>query len=123
VPHRPKNIIITTRPLELLHRDLFGLVAYISIGSNKYGFVVVDDYSRFTWVFVLHDKSEVQETFKKFARRAKNEFDVKIKKVRSDNGSEFKNTNIKEYFDEEGTAREFSMRYNCDSSCVCKLGL
>ncbi|RLM61403.1 hypothetical protein C2845_PM14G03300 [Panicum miliaceum] len=101
VPHRPKNITTTTRPLELLHMDLFGPVAYISIGGNKYGFVIVDDYSHFTWVFFLHDKSEVQETFKKFARRAQNEFDVKIKKVRSDNGSEFKDTNIEEYLDQE----------------------
>jgi transposase InsO family protein len=62
-------------------------------------------------VFFLHDESEVQETFKKFARRAQNEFDVKIKKVRSDNGSEFKNTNIEEYLDEEGVAHEFSVLY------------
>jgi hypothetical protein len=79
VPHRPKNITTTTRPHELLHMDLFGPVSYISIGSNKYSFVIIDGFSRFTWVFFLHDKSEVQETFKKFARRAQNEFDVKIK--------------------------------------------
>src|SRR6266540_4745933 len=80
------------RLLELLHMDLFGPVAYISIGGNKYGFVIVDDYSRFTWVFFLQDKGEVQETLKKFARRAQNEFEVKIKRIRSDNGTEFKNT-------------------------------
>jgi hypothetical protein len=51
--HHAKNIIITTRPLEMLHIDLFGPVAYISIGGNKYGLVIVDDYSRFTWVFLL----------------------------------------------------------------------
>ena len=111
VPHPPKSIVTTLKPLELLHMDIFGPVAYISIGGNKYGFVIVDDYSRFTWVFFLHDKSEVQETFKKFARRAQNEFDVKIKRVRSDNGSEFKNTNIEEYLDEEGIGHEFSVPY------------
>jgi hypothetical protein len=50
--------------------DLFGPVAKISIGGNKYGIVIVDDYSRFTWVFFLHDKSETQEVLKKFLRRA-----------------------------------------------------
>src|SRR5438105_8755750 len=50
-PHPSKNIVSTTRLLELLHMDLFGPVAYISISGNKYGFVIVDDYSRFTWVF------------------------------------------------------------------------
>jgi hypothetical protein len=82
-----KNVVSTTRPLELLHIDLFGPNAYISIRGNKYVFVIVDDYSCFTWVFFLKDKSETQAIFKKFARRAQNEFVVKIKKVRSDNGT------------------------------------
>jgi hypothetical protein len=50
-----------TRPLEMLHVDLFGPVAYISIDGNKYDLVIVDHYSRFTWVFFLQDKSETQE--------------------------------------------------------------
>jgi transposase InsO family protein len=91
--------------------DLFGPNAYISIGGNKYGYVIVDDYSRFTWVFFLKDKSETQEIFKRFARRAQNEFDVKIKKVRSGNGTEFRNTNIKEFLDEEGIKHEFLVPY------------
>jgi transposase InsO family protein len=91
--------------------DLFGPVAYISIGGNKYGLVIVDDYSRFTWVFFLHDKSVVQYTFKKFAKRAQNEFETKIKKVISDNGTEFKNTNIEEFLEEEGIGHEFSVPY------------
>ena len=91
VKHPVKNVVTTKRPLELLHMDIFGPIAYISIGGNKYGFVIVDDYSCFTWVFFLRDKRKVQGIFKKFARRAQNEFDVKIKRVRSDNGTEFKN--------------------------------
>jgi hypothetical protein len=48
----------TTRPLEMLHIDLFGPITYISIGGNKYGLIIVDGYSCFTWVFFLYDKSE-----------------------------------------------------------------
>jgi hypothetical protein len=48
VPHQSKNVVTTKRPLELLHMDLFGPVAYISIGGSKYGLVIVDDFSRFT---------------------------------------------------------------------------
>ncbi len=59
VPHPPKSIMTTTQPLELIHMDLFGPVAYLSIGGNKYGLVIVDDYSRFTWVFFVFDKSQV----------------------------------------------------------------
>jgi hypothetical protein len=51
VPHPPKSIVTTVKLLELLHMDLFGLVAYISIGGNKYSLVIVDDYSHFTSAF------------------------------------------------------------------------
>jgi hypothetical protein len=51
--HRTKNIVKTTRPLKILHINLFGSIGYISIGGNKYGLVIIDDYSCFTWVFFL----------------------------------------------------------------------
>jgi hypothetical protein len=56
VPHPPKSIMTTTQPLELIHMDLFGPIAYLSFGGNKYGLVIIDDYSRFTWVFFVYDK-------------------------------------------------------------------
>ena len=58
--------------MKLLHMDIFGPIAYISLGGNRYGFIIVNDYSRFIWVSI----------FEKFAKRAQNEFDVKIKRVR-----------------------------------------
>jgi transposase InsO family protein len=73
--------------------------------------VIVDDFSRYTWVFFLHDKSEVAYIFKKFAKKAQNELDCKIKKIRSDNGKEFDNTNIHEYCDEIGIKHEVSTTY------------
>jgi hypothetical protein len=73
---------------------------YISIGSNKYDLVIVDDYSRFAWVFFLQNKSETQEVLKKFLRRAQNEFDARVKKIRSDNNIEFKNTQVEDFLDE-----------------------
>jgi hypothetical protein len=84
--HPTKALMSTSRPLELLYMDLFGPTNYVSAGGNLYYLVIVDDFSRYTWVFFLHDKSEVASIFKKFAKKAKNEFDCKIKKIRSDNG-------------------------------------
>ena len=85
-----KNIMTTRRPLELLHMDLFGPNAYKSLGGNSFGVVIVDDFSRFTCVFFLDDKSQVQKIFKNFAKKAQNQFEVKIKKVHSDNITKFK---------------------------------
>jgi hypothetical protein len=50
----------TIGPLKMLHMDLFGLIAYISIGGNKYGFVIDNDYSRFTWVFFCKIRVELK---------------------------------------------------------------
>jgi hypothetical protein len=60
--HPSKNVMLTSRPLELLHMDLFGPIAYLIIGGSKYGLVIVDEYSCFTWVFFLQDKSKTQGT-------------------------------------------------------------
>jgi hypothetical protein len=49
----------TSRPLELLHMDLFGPTTYASAGGNLYCLVIVDDYSIYTWVFFLQEKFEV----------------------------------------------------------------
>jgi transposase InsO family protein len=109
--HHSKNVMTTSRPLELLHMDLFGPVAYLSIGGSKYGLVIVDDFSRFTWVFFLQDKLETQGTLKRFLRRAQNEFELKVKKIRSDNGFELKNLEVEEYLEEEGIKHEFFAPY------------
>jgi transposase InsO family protein len=109
--HLGKNVMTMSRPLELLHKDLFGPIAYLSIGGSKYGLVIVDDCFCFTWVFFLHDKSETQGTLKHFLRRAQNEFELKVKKIRSDNGSEFKNLQVEEYIEEEAIKHEFSAPY------------
>jgi hypothetical protein len=50
----------TTRPLEMLHNNLFDHVAYISIGDNKYGLVIIDNYSHFTWVFFYKIKVKLK---------------------------------------------------------------
>jgi transposase InsO family protein len=80
----------------------------LSKHRGKYGLVIVDDFSRFTWVFFLQDKSESQGTLKRSLRRAQNEFELKVKKIRSDNGSEFKNLQVEEFLKEEGIKHEFS---------------
>jgi hypothetical protein len=60
----------TSRPLELLYVDLFGPTTYASAGGNLYCLVIIDNFSRYTWVFFLHDKSDVASIFKKFAKKA-----------------------------------------------------
>jgi transposase InsO family protein len=116
--HLSKNVLTISRPLELLHMDLFRPVDYLSIGGSKCGLVIVDDYSRFCWVFFLQDKSETQETLKRFLRWAQTEFELNVKKIRSDNGSEFKNIQVEEYLEEEGIKHEFAAPYTSQQNGV-----
>jgi transposase InsO family protein len=56
--------------------------------------------------------------FNGFGKKAENEFDFKIKKIRSDNGSEFKNSRIEDYCDENGVKHEFSAKYTLQQNGV-----
>jgi hypothetical protein len=78
--------------------NLFDPITYISIDDNKYSLVIIDDYSRITWVFFLQDKNKSQEVIKKFLKRTQNKFDAKVKRIRSNNDTKFKNTQIKHEF-------------------------
>jgi transposase InsO family protein len=68
----------------------------------------------------LQDKSETHEVLKKFLRMAQNEFDVKVKKIRSDNDTEFKNTQVEDFLDEEGIKHDFLAPYTPQQNGVAK---
>ena len=70
---KPKDALSTTRPLELLHLDLFSPIKTQSLGGKKYGMVIVDDYSRFSWVLFLAHKDGAFDLFKTFCKRIQNE--------------------------------------------------
>jgi hypothetical protein len=60
---------------------------------------------------LLQDKSKTQGTLKRFLRRTQNEFELKVNKIRSDNGLEFKNLQVEDYLEEEGIKHEFFSPY------------
>ena len=90
-----KNFISTLRPLELLHMDLFELSRTTSLGGKSYAFVIVDDFSRYTWVLFLAHKNDVFHEFSKFCTKIQNEKGFTISFLRSDHGREFENVNLR----------------------------
>ncbi|KAK1667607.1 hypothetical protein QYE76_055766 [Lolium multiflorum] len=109
--HPIKSIVTTSKPLELLHLDLFGPSHYDTLGGSKYGLVIVDDYSRYSWVFLLKSKDETHREFIIFAKKAQRMYESEIKAIRTDNGTEFKNYTMQEFVDDEGIKHEFSAPY------------
>ncbi|GJS42103.1 putative ribonuclease H-like domain-containing protein [Tanacetum coccineum] len=98
-----------TKPLFMLHMDLFGPTFVSSLMHKKYCLVVTDDYSRFTWVFFLTTKDETSEILKNFIKEIENLVDKKVKIIRSDNGTEFKNKVMDDFCREKGIKREYSV--------------
>ncbi|KAK2380916.1 putative mitochondrial protein [Trifolium repens] len=98
----------TSRVLELLHMDLMGPMQVESLGGRRYAFVVVDDFSRYTWISFLKEKSDTFEEFKDLCIRLQREKDSSIIRIRSDHGKEFQNSKFAEYCSTEGIAHEFS---------------
>ncbi|GJX01708.1 putative ribonuclease H-like domain-containing protein [Tanacetum coccineum] len=97
------------KPLELLHIDLFGPVLVESINKKKYCLVVTDDFSKFSWVFFLATKDETNEILYKFITCLENQLNHKVKIIRSDHGTEFKNHAMNEFCAKKEIKREFSV--------------
>ncbi|KAK2388390.1 putative mitochondrial protein [Trifolium repens] len=105
---KPKKFISTNKTLEMLHIDLFGPVKTTSLGGKNYGFVIVDDFSRFTWVLFLKHKDDAFEAFKSFCLRVQNEKSSNIVSIRSDHGGEFENSLFENFLDNNGISHNFS---------------
>ncbi|GJV10939.1 putative ribonuclease H-like domain-containing protein [Tanacetum coccineum] len=96
-------------PLHLLHMDLFGPTFVKSLMKKMYCLVVTDDYSRFTWVFFLATKDETSGILNSFITGIENLVDHKVKVIRCDNGTEFKNRKMNQFCKMKGILRQFSV--------------
>ncbi|XP_022868577.1 uncharacterized protein LOC111388134 [Olea europaea var. sylvestris] len=79
-----------------------------SLGGKRYILIVVDDFSRFTWIDLLREKSEMGDLVKSLCKRLKIKQNLHISRVRSDHGKEFDNFNLENFCLEKGIKHEFS---------------
>ncbi|GJV42027.1 retrovirus-related pol polyprotein from transposon TNT 1-94 [Tanacetum coccineum] len=107
--HKAKNIVSTTRCLELLHMDLFGPFAIRSYGGNRYTLVIVDDYSKYIWTRFLKDKTEAFDQFEIFSKKIQNQLGCTLVLIRTDHDREFYNeVQFGEFCNVNGIAHNFS---------------
>ncbi|GKE63571.1 putative ribonuclease H-like domain-containing protein [Tanacetum coccineum] len=106
---KTKTVSSISQPLQMLHMDLFGPTFVKSLMKKMYCLVVTDDYSRFSWVFFLATKDETSEILKTFITGIENLIDLKVKVIRCDNGTEFKNNVMNQFYEIKGIKREFSI--------------
>ncbi|KAL8097340.1 hypothetical protein AgCh_030470 [Apium graveolens] len=108
--HKLKTVNSISSPLQLIHMDLFGPVNVLSISRNKYALVMMDDFSRYTWVEFMHSKDEtphiIIEHIKKIEKQDE-DYNC-VKRLKSDNGTEIKNATLSEFYKSKGIVQEFS---------------
>nr|GEZ38730.1 integrase, catalytic region, zinc finger, CCHC-type, peptidase aspartic, catalytic [Tanacetum cinerariifolium] len=97
--HLPKPVPNSKQRLHLLHMDLCGPMRVASINGIRYVLVIVDDYSRYTWVHFLRTKDETPEVIKNFLKKISVRLQAPVIIVRIDNETELKNHTLKVYFD------------------------
>nr|GEX00731.1 retrovirus-related Pol polyprotein from transposon TNT 1-94 [Tanacetum cinerariifolium] len=105
--HKSKTAFASNKPLYLLHMDLCEPMRVQSINGKRYVLVVVDDYSRYTWVFFLHFKDEASEVIIFFIKKTQVNLQIQVQRVRTDNCTEFKNKTLAKLFDEVGITQQF----------------
>ncbi|GKB94144.1 retrovirus-related pol polyprotein from transposon TNT 1-94 [Tanacetum coccineum] len=115
VSSQPKS---SKKCLHLLHVDLFGLVSPMSINHENYTLVIVDEYSRYTWVYFLKKKGHTAEMIMSFMRMVENQNDIKVKQIKTDNGTEFRNSKLESFCDEKGISQNFSSPYTPEQNGI-----
>lgn len=100
------------KKLELIHSDVGGPIAMKSMSGCKYYVTFIDDFTRKVFVYCLHNKGQVFQCFMNFKTLAENQTDAKIKKFRSDNGTEFDNGKFKSFFEKCGIEYQRSAPYS-----------
>nr|GEW64486.1 putative ribonuclease H-like domain-containing protein [Tanacetum cinerariifolium] len=90
------------------------------MSKKSYCLVVIDDYSRFTWVFFLATKDETSPILKTFITGLENQLSLKVKVIRSDNGTEFKNNDLNQFCRMNGIKKEFSVPRTSQQNGISK---
>ncbi|GJT91550.1 retrovirus-related pol polyprotein from transposon TNT 1-94 [Tanacetum coccineum] len=108
-PHKPKSEDTNQEKLYLLHMDLCGPMRVASVNGKKYILVIVDDYSRFTWVKCLRSKDEAPDFIIKFLKMIQVRLKTPVRRIRTDNGTEFVNQTLREYYEKVGISHETSV--------------
>ncbi|GJS45200.1 retrovirus-related pol polyprotein from transposon TNT 1-94, partial [Tanacetum coccineum] len=107
--HKPKAEDSIQEKLYLLHMDLCGPMRIQSINGRKYILVIVENYSRFTWVKFLRSKDEVPEFVIKFLKMIQVRLNATVRNIKTNNGTEFVNQTMKAYYEEVGISHQTSI--------------
>lgn len=106
--------------LEIVHADLCGPMEEVSLGGARYVMVLVDDFSRKVFVYLLKSKGDAVDKFVDFKNCAENQMNKKLKILRTDNGSEFCNENMESILRKTGVKHQKTTPYTPEQNGLCE---
>ncbi|GKE29036.1 putative ribonuclease H-like domain-containing protein [Tanacetum coccineum] len=116
--HKPKIENTNLEVLNTLYMDLYGSMRVQTINGKKYILIIVDDYSRFTWVKFLRSKDETPEVVIKFLKQIQVELNKTVRYIHTDNGTEFVNKDLTEYYERVGIFHQKTVPRNPQQNVV-----
>ncbi|KAI9162373.1 hypothetical protein LWI28_026651 [Acer negundo] len=108
LPFSP-SVISSIKPFEIIHCDIWGRYRHPSLSGAHYFLTIVDDFTRFTWIFLMRHKTEAHSLLNKFFSFVQTQFESHIKTFRSDNGGEF--ISLRSFFQDRGVIFQHSCVY------------
>ena len=108
------------KPLDLIHSDLCGPMKTMTPGKKKYFLTFIDDYSRYTTVFLLHNKDEVPEKLEEYLAQVNNIFGGMPRVLRTDNGSEYTSGKTQAILRKHGIMFQTTVPYNPEQNGVAE---
>lgn len=107
-------------PLELIHSDLCEMNGVLTKGGKRYFMTLIDDASRFCYVYLLKTKDEALDYFKIYKAEVENQLERKIKRLRSDRGGEFFPKVFDDFCAEHGIIHERTPPYSPESNGIAE---
>ncbi|CAL8994451.1 unnamed protein product [Prunus brigantina] len=110
----------TVVPFHKLHSDVWGPSACIAVGGFRYYLTIIDDCTRYMWIFPLINKFNVLPTFIKFHAYIVNQYQAHIKKFQSDGGGEYTSKAFQEFLSSKGISHQLSCPYTTQQNGVAE---
>lgn len=116
----PKSISQSAKVLDLIHTDVCGPMQTVSPGGKRYVLTFIDDFSRYTVIYLLREKSEVEAKLKEYVAMVSNKFSMKPKIFRSDRGGEYTGQRVTSFLKSQGIQIQYTAPYTPQQNGVAE---